>query len=168
VVNEEEYHSKPGEGSHKKRQSYCVEERNLIKPAFKRFFETDHNEEECYELSKRKVINILNKGYHLGGKIICSREELMNGRVFLDTNILVYAHDLDAGMKHRVALKIVKDIWDKKTGVVSTQVLQEFYMTVTKKIGNPILPSKRGELSGLMHAGKLWKIRWRLLSGHLK
>lgn len=34
------------------------------------------NEDERYELSKRKAINILNKGYHLGGKIPCSREEL--------------------------------------------------------------------------------------------
>jgi hypothetical protein len=34
------------------------------------------NEEERYELSKKKAINILNKGYHLGGKIPCSRDEL--------------------------------------------------------------------------------------------
>ena len=34
------------------------------------------NEEERYELSKRKAISILNKGYHLGGKILCSREKL--------------------------------------------------------------------------------------------
>jgi len=34
------------------------------------------NQEERYELSKRKAINILNKGYHLGGKIPCSRDEL--------------------------------------------------------------------------------------------
>lgn len=62
----------------------------------------------------------------------------MNGKVFLDTNILVYAHDLDAGMKHAVAVQIVKDMWEKRLGVLSTQVLQEFYVTITKKIGNPI------------------------------
>lgn len=70
----------------------------------------------------------------------------MSGKVFLDTNILVYAHDLDAGKKHELALKIVKDMWDKRTGVMSTQVLQEFYMTVTKKIGNPIHPLEAREI----------------------
>ena len=34
------------------------------------------NEEERYELSKRNAINILDKGYHLGGKIPCSRDAL--------------------------------------------------------------------------------------------
>jgi hypothetical protein len=34
------------------------------------------NEEERYELSRRKAIDILNKGYHLGGKKPCSRDEL--------------------------------------------------------------------------------------------
>jgi hypothetical protein len=34
------------------------------------------NEEDRYELSKRKAIHILNKGYHLGGKIPCSRDKL--------------------------------------------------------------------------------------------
>lgn len=33
-------------------------------------------QEESYELSKRKAMNILDKGFHLGGKITCSREEL--------------------------------------------------------------------------------------------
>jgi len=62
----------------------------------------------------------------------------MNGKVFLDTNILVYAHDLDAGMKHTVAVQIVKDMWEKRLGALSTQVLQEFYVTITKKIGSPV------------------------------
>jgi predicted nucleic acid-binding protein len=70
----------------------------------------------------------------------------MNGKVFLDTNILVYAHDLDAGIKHQVAVKIVKDMWNHRTGVLSTQVLQEFYMTLTKKIGSPIPPLEAREI----------------------
>jgi predicted nucleic acid-binding protein len=80
----------------------------------------------------------------------------MNGKVFLDTNILVYAHDLDADIKHQVAVKIVKDIWDDRTGVLSTQVLQEFYMTVTKKIGNPIPPFEAREI---IRSYACWEIR---------
>ncbi len=70
----------------------------------------------------------------------------MNGKVFLDTNVLIYAHDLDAGNKHHIALKIVKDLWEKRNGVLSTQVLQEFYINVTKKIPNPISPLEAREI----------------------
>ncbi|UCE52423.1 MAG: PIN domain-containing protein [Desulfobacterales bacterium] len=62
----------------------------------------------------------------------------MNDRTFVDTNILVYAHDLDSGNKHRIANKIVSDLWDSRSGVLSTQVLQEFYVTLTRKISVPL------------------------------
>ncbi len=66
----------------------------------------------------------------------------MKGKIFLDTNILIYAHDLDAGPKHRIAAAIIKDSWEKENGVLSAQVLQEFYVNVTRKISNPIAPAK--------------------------
>ena len=62
----------------------------------------------------------------------------MSGETFVDTNILVYAHDLDAGEKHDVAKKIVSQLWESRTGMLSTQVMQEFYITVTKKIPQPL------------------------------
>ena len=64
----------------------------------------------------------------------------MKDKVFLDTNILIYAHDIDAGIKHDVALSILKIIWEEETGIISTQVIQEFYVNVTRKIPNPITP----------------------------
>lgn len=64
----------------------------------------------------------------------------MKDKVFLDTNILIYAHDIDAGKKHDVALSILKTIWEEETGIISTQVIQEFYVNVTRKIPNPITP----------------------------
>lgn len=70
----------------------------------------------------------------------------MSDKVFVDTNILIYAHDLDAGEKHQIALKIVKDLWEKKTGILSTQVLQEFYVNVTRKIPNPLSPLEAREI----------------------
>jgi predicted nucleic acid-binding protein len=60
------------------------------------------------------------------------------GKVFLDTNIIVYAHDLSAGRKHEVALKTVLDLWNSGQGILSTQVLQEFFISVTRKIPKPI------------------------------
>lgn len=64
----------------------------------------------------------------------------MKGKVFLDTNILIYAHDIDAGLKHDVSIAILEKIWEEKNGVISTQVIQEFYVNVTRKIPNPITP----------------------------
>ncbi len=64
----------------------------------------------------------------------------MKGRVFVDTNILIYAHDLDAGAKHEKAAASLENLWEEETGVLSTQVLQEFYVTVTRKIASPLSP----------------------------
>jgi predicted nucleic acid-binding protein len=59
---------------------------------------------------------------------------------FIDTNILVYAFDADAGDKHIKAQALLKECWENESGIISTQVLQEFYVTVTRKLSNPIPP----------------------------
>ena len=62
----------------------------------------------------------------------------MTARTFVDTNILVYAHDLDAGNKNLIARKAVSELWESRSGVLSTQVLQELYVTLTRKISTPL------------------------------
>ena len=62
-------------------------------------------------------------------------------KIFLDTNIIIYAYDVSAGDKHEIARKIMVDLWDSGLGVISTQVLQEFFVNVTQKI--PKLLDKR-------------------------
>ena len=57
---------------------------------------------------------------------------------FLDANILVYALDASAGTKHTAAAKLVERVWDSGGGCLSVQVLQEFYVTVTRKIPKPL------------------------------
>ena len=59
-------------------------------------------------------------------------------RTFVDTNILIYAHDIDAGRKHDIAKAALRDLWTERTGVLSTQVLQEFYVNATRKITTPL------------------------------
>ena len=54
--------------------------------------------------------------------------------IFVDTNILVYAHDADAGDRFSIAQKKVTSLWDTPyPAAISTQVLQELYATLTKK-----------------------------------
>jgi len=62
----------------------------------------------------------------------------MNDRTFVDTNVLIYAHDVDAKAKHQAAQTVLRELWSERTGVVSPQVLQEFYVNVTRKIPRPI------------------------------
>jgi predicted nucleic acid-binding protein len=61
---------------------------------------------------------------------------------FVDTNVLVYAEDVDEKRKHGVARDLVSGLWRTREGVVSVQVLQEFFVTVTRKIPHP-LPAKK-------------------------
>lgn len=56
---------------------------------------------------------------------------------FLDTNILLYAYDLDAGTKRDIAQSLVEDAWNRPgRSAVSVQVLQEFHVNFVRK-GNP-------------------------------
>jgi predicted nucleic acid-binding protein len=68
----------------------------------------------------------------------------MNAKTFVDTNVLIYAHDVDARTKHEIARAILRKLWSERTGALSPQVLQEFYVNVTRKIASPLSkPSAR-------------------------
>ena len=56
------------------------------------------------------------------------------GKVFFDSNILVYYADENDARKQKIATALIKDAIDSGNGVISTQCLQEFYNVVTKKL----------------------------------
>jgi predicted nucleic acid-binding protein len=56
---------------------------------------------------------------------------------FVDTNILIYAFDRSAGEKHRVAAELVTRLWTERRGCISIQVMQEFYVSATRKLRMP-------------------------------
>ena len=56
-------------------------------------------------------------------------------RVFLDTNILLYADDGDAGQKRDVARKVIRKAFSDRSGVLSTQILAEYFVNATRKLG---------------------------------
>jgi predicted nucleic acid-binding protein len=62
----------------------------------------------------------------------------MNDKTFVDTNVLIYAHDVDAKAKHEVAKIVLQELWNSRSGALSMQVLQEFYVNATRKIPRPI------------------------------
>jgi predicted nucleic acid-binding protein len=57
---------------------------------------------------------------------------------FVDTNILIYAHDVSAGAKHVRARDLIQGLWQSGEGGLSVQVLQEFYVNVTQKVAKPM------------------------------
>jgi predicted nucleic acid-binding protein len=71
----------------------------------------------------------------------------MSARSFFDTNILVYADDKAAPVKQRRAVALVSQHRRAATGVVSLQVLQEYFVTVTKKLHvDPRIARRKVEL----------------------
>ncbi len=53
---------------------------------------------------------------------------------FVDTNILIYAIDNSAGDKHRIAVELMTRLWMDHRGCLSLQVLQQFYVSATRKL----------------------------------
>ena len=65
---------------------------------------------------------------------------------FVDTNVLIYAEDTDAKTKHAVARDLLVRLWDERRGALSVQVLQEFYVTATRKLKKPLSSAKALEI----------------------
>ena len=97
----------------------------------------------------------------------------MLGNVFIDTNVLVYAHDLDAGGKHTRAKQLLSDLWlTKPLPWVSVQVLQELLVTLRRR--GVAAPTARETVEaythwrvvendvGLLRAGMEEMERWQL------
>lgn len=68
---------------------------------------------------------------------------------FVDTNVLVYAHDRSEAVKQAQAREALEGLWATGTGVLSTQVLQEFYAVATGKQRIPMPPADAREIVAL-------------------
>ena len=65
---------------------------------------------------------------------------------FVDTNILLYAEDRDAKGNLFFFFYLILQLWDDRDGVVSVQVLQEFYVNATRKLKKPLTNPKALEI----------------------
>src|SRR5215212_2582661 len=75
----------------------------------------------------------------------------MNGRVFVDTNVLVYCRDETEAQKQDRAEAWVRELWQRRQGSVSYQVLQEYYVTVTRKLRPGLGPAEaRADVRALL------------------
>lgn len=62
----------------------------------------------------------------------------MSDKCFVDTNIFVYSQDLGAGDKCARAQSLMSELWELRKGVISTQVLQELYCALRRKLKSPM------------------------------
>ncbi|MGM0578375.1 MAG: PIN domain-containing protein [Myxococcota bacterium] len=65
----------------------------------------------------------------------------MSADCFVDTNVFVYARDTADPDKQARAYDVVDRLWETRRGRVSVQVLQELYVTVTRKLAHPLTPA---------------------------
>jgi len=68
---------------------------------------------------------------------------------FVDTNVLLYAHDSSETGKQPIARALLEELWADRSGALSTQVLQEFYVVATRKFQPPMRRSEAREIVGL-------------------
>ncbi len=78
-----------------------------------------------------------------------------NPKYFVDTNILIYAHDGNAGLKHERARRLIEHLWTTGQGALSTQVLQELCVNLRRRVACP-LPSD--EIAKLIEDYLSWEI----------
>ncbi len=62
---------------------------------------------------------------------------MASDKYFVDTNILIYAHDRSMGSKHERARQLVERLWNSGQGVLSTQILQELCVNLRRKVARP-------------------------------
>jgi predicted nucleic acid-binding protein len=62
----------------------------------------------------------------------------MADKFFVDTNILIYAHDRSAGLKHERARQVIERLWTTGQGVLSSQILQELCINLRRKLARPL------------------------------
>jgi predicted nucleic acid-binding protein len=74
---------------------------------------------------------------------------------FVDANLLVYAFDVSAGAKKLAAERLLERLWDTGTGCLSVQVLQEFFVTVTRNTPKPL---SIDEAAQRVHEFAAWKV----------
>lgn len=70
----------------------------------------------------------------------------MSDIAFVDSNILIYAHDRDAGAKRDRAASLLGELWETGAGALSVQVLQEFFVNATRRFESPLARSAAREI----------------------
>ena len=89
----------------------------------------------------------------------------MTDKVFVDTNVLVYTRDTSEPQKQKQAMGWMSYLWNVRTGRLSFQVLQEYYVTVTEKLDPGLSPGVARRDVGLLLSWQPIHVDARVLEG---
>ncbi|MET0984643.1 MAG: PIN domain-containing protein [Steroidobacteraceae bacterium] len=76
----------------------------------------------------------------------------MSGKIFVDTNVFVYVHDSGHPAKSRTAGEVLSRLWHEQSGRTSFQVLNELYVTLTRKLGRKVSPDQAWDVVDMLLA----------------
>jgi predicted nucleic acid-binding protein len=88
------------------------------------------------------------------GSPIRRARKFMTARIFVDTNILVYVYDASHSSKQAVASDRLKMLWQQQCGRTSVQVLNELYVTLTRKLAHALRTEQAWDI---VHALMAWE-----------
>lgn len=74
----------------------------------------------------------------------------MTAKRFFDSNVIVYSVDSESGEKQRIARELLRTTTAEGATVISTQVMQEFFVAVTRKLASPLSPESATEALKLL------------------
>jgi hypothetical protein len=126
-----------------------------------------------YEEAMRRAIELMGKSEPRGGRtwrrddlyqewpVVAERQV-----TFVDTNVLAYAYDRSETGKQPVARIQLEALWRERTGAVSTQVLQEFYVVATRKLATPMPARPPERSSSSTVSGQSCRSTFRFSSAH--
>lgn len=79
----------------------------------------------------------------------------MSALTFVDANVLAYAHDSSEAARQPVAVALLEELWRTRSGMLSTQVLSEFYVVATRKFSPPMT---RREARSIVDSYTAWPV----------
>ncbi len=79
----------------------------------------------------------------------------MSTPTFVDTNVLAYAHDSSETVRQPIARSLLEGLWQSGSGIISTQVLSEFYVVATRKFSPSMA---RGAARSIVDAYAAWPV----------
>ena len=79
----------------------------------------------------------------------------MSAKAFVDTNALFYVHARDEGAKHARAKQIAQELWESRSGVISTQVIQELCVNARRKMQPPVTTE---QLKAVVESYLRWEV----------
>src|ERR1700677_2903974 len=116
----------------------AAEEGTSISALLASRLEQEVRERKGFHQAPRRALARLGRVSTSIGRALAHEMNSMSDKFFVDTNILVYAHDRSAVVKHQRAQMLLEQLWNSGQGVLSTQVLQELCVNLRRKVSAPL------------------------------